>query len=184
MEQQSKIARIVGRYNLKTEVALLNKRKSMSDETKYEHVIANSDEDLGKYIINNNIDTWEQVENLAKKTENNPDEIVKLCARQRLPKEEITEYAQVMKKELAAQGVSEQAIVKILAVNTWPGRTGIAVDLSRNTSVDEFLMHANQIADRIATSNKKRKYRVNQFCEKCKISGHLTERCLKKNNSN
>lgn len=147
------ISRLITKENAKLEIELLNKLKSLSLQEKFEIAIERSNEDVGKLIVKNNIETWQDFERMINSNSVDIEKIIETCCKRKLTEETHLEFARRIRKELQGYKVSERTIIKHLAINLWPGRNDVSVLLSLNQSFDEFEAHLNQVV----TNDKKQR---------------------------
>lgn len=164
--------------NFEREIHLLNLNRSLLPQQKFEIVLASCDDEIADLILEENIMSWQDLENTSRCKNIDIDQIIEVCCQRKLHNEQHLDFARRIKEELSKLGVSEKSIINHLAVNIWPNRVDIAVLLRLNQTFKEFEFHVSQIEENDKRRAFKRKTKQ-IICKKCQKIGHSEITCNK-----
>lgn len=171
-EKPQMCSRQVSKYNIRINLKLLNFRFGPDSKTKFVQLLNWCDDELAEEIIDENLSSWEQIENFYIKEIPDQDNLVKLCCQQRNKSEPPSSFSERIFKEFSSFKVSEETSLRWLSYNIWPGRLDLSLKLLQHKN---FLDFKSQV-DYLVETHAKKKRKI--WCTNCQSPGHLTEKCF------
>lgn len=154
------------------EAKLLN-TQNISNLLKFANIYKRANMDVVDWMLENNISDWESLlKKLAEKEDDKISEVIKLCAKRRLPSENaIIFIEEVYRNFKAIQIISDEILINMILKMTWPSKPEIIDKLASSKSIPDLIERTRTMEE--SMKNEK----SSNFCTVCKKKGHKANKC-------